>query len=1447
MADDNNNSDNDNLFGDEAAGRHSLPIPPSPHVHVVEENGDEVSLNSESYVEVVGETTADKQGAGAAGAHVLPAAVEEDENDGNDEDPLPPKSDRMPITQHFSIDLESNALTVDPVEYIRESFSESRRLSASDMSPIGEEHDEADTAEHHQHHHHRHHHISPVFPNGDALAQPREGLALAQPPHRPSATSTTSAASSVAQSVFSSDSSVGGSGVPMPTMRRGMSPSDLRASYSSSFFDQKAETLRYGPLIPCPVCENGKRAPVDSCESCFRHGYTAQMSNSHNTSLMELECVMMMDTFYNEVEGRFVTMEEMTNFRNCMCARDFQVNNSVSAGGNLYDHSRRGEPMKIPFIAPVRTSDHPADELDLTILNLYGIHISVPTLAVLTSEWEDRWVEAWGNSRIDILEAARKKDMAKRLLRQGSGDQVDTEVCQRLRQMYCPRPMEFSYSGDWNSKNQRHGEGEMKWQIFVTAGDKAHRWQFSYNGSWKEDKRHGRGVMKAHPVLSDGVSPGTVEAHTFVVEAVWRNGVRLWTPTLVDTAGLEKDVVVGMTWPTHRYMGGAARNGEVEMLNPTYTGSFYEDGSRKEGALKVHVGMPPLAQEAAFANADYHEYYSRREMWPARSEYEGQWLHNQRCGYGTMKWKWDGHRKDSRGLKVLFKAEYSGLWRENLRDTTVQHDHSDMANLHPLVTQEELANKHTSRSGRPVVGTMMFRNGDRYCGGWKEDKLHGYGVFSAHNRPANDPEYAAWSPKARKLIMVLKHARNRECAIGGVADEFGMFKVTDVLQFTKHLMFIADDGSCYYGFTADDIEQIRREHRKDQPLRFRCDDDGKVIAVGCFEPWDTAFVARNNECGGRWEGECVNGEKHGHITEEMRGGNFFVGRYEHGKRNGFGTFFWRRLSAPTRYAQPKKEAPLAHQAPLLIRKYVGQFSQHLMHSDGGFEGLLAWYEAAAEGPAALEGDSTVPEATVVILRLNGQKFTLSIAHIETVGELKHLVAEETGVPADKMMLYSAPLDKHYRLVDSHKLLDDEPDGYKYGTGRDTTILMWESLVDDDNKLRFPNDAVMSWVDYTSSPYNAAVKLPALSSLGRLLTGRSSVTSGGWGICGTWLPVQISKKDISDKCKSDVVPTRSGMFIERQYRPGLKKVQAISIPYWVLMEDASTELPWFVVKMEGAWWRGKIIHAKCTLRKALPYGAPVDSPREDRIEYIFFDIPGVSIRLNGAKIKEVEPPELQDIALIDDPCEALDTLISSLVIEGRSGHGHEDWDAQDARYYSLDDWSRLARKLKWVPDPVESEDLSEQWFAKIRIDKNFYEYHSKVHNDEDGHDILGGSVSVPTSQITYAQLLRVVLDELHNKCHVLGLVKEERETHVIPPPDANGGGYYPPSPTDDICGEAEPVHTAFSAIRHGYSWKSEKAFFVPHGAKRGARFYGSDTKTQIGSYRMFDLHLDGPFL
>lgn len=91
---------------------------------------------------------------------------------------------------------------------------------------------------------------------------------------------------------------------------------------------------------------------------------------------------------------------------------------------------------------------------------------------------------------------------------------------------------------------------------------------------------------------------------------------------------------------------------DVEVPCPAYTGSFYPDGSRKKGTFKAHVGVPPLAIEAAFANADYHEHHSRRDTWPARSEYEGDWMRNMRCGYGTMKWKWDGKHKDAQNHPV---------------------------------------------------------------------------------------------------------------------------------------------------------------------------------------------------------------------------------------------------------------------------------------------------------------------------------------------------------------------------------------------------------------------------------------------------------------------------------------------------------------------------------------------------------------------------------------------------------------------------------------------------------------------------------------------------------------------------------------------------------------------------------------------------------------------------
>lgn len=203
-----------------------------------------------------------------------------------------------------------------------------------------------------------------------------------------------------------------------------------------------------------------------------------------------------------------------------------------------------------------------------------------------------------------------------------------------------------------------------------------------------------------------------------------------------------------------------------------------------------------------------------------------------------------------------------------------------------------------------------------------------------------DIEYAKWSPNSKKLIAALRHAHNRECAIGGVADADGMFPIEQVLNFTKHLTLTAKDGTVYNGFIYDDILRIKEDLRKDQPLQFRTDASGRIVAVGCKETWDSTFVAQNSVCGGRWQGQTRHGQKHGQITEDLPSGNLFIGTYSNGKRNGPGTFFWRRFTAPSK--KSKKETPLAHQEPVLVRKYVGDFQQHLMHADGGFEGLLAW-------------------------------------------------------------------------------------------------------------------------------------------------------------------------------------------------------------------------------------------------------------------------------------------------------------------------------------------------------------------------------------------------------------------------------------------------------------------------------------------------------------------------
>lgn len=87
--------------------------------------------------------------------------------------------------------------------------------------------------------------------------------------------------------------------------------------------------------------------------------------------------------------------------------------------------------------------------------------------------------------------------------------------------------------------------------------------------------------------------------------------------------------------------------------------------------------------------------------------------------------------------------------------------------------------------------------------------MHGRGRYTGQNRPMIDIEYAQWTTRAKRLITALKHAKRRECTIGGLADEQGMFSIATVAELTKHVTMRNEKGFVYYGLGQDDIEQVQ--------------------------------------------------------------------------------------------------------------------------------------------------------------------------------------------------------------------------------------------------------------------------------------------------------------------------------------------------------------------------------------------------------------------------------------------------------------------------------------------------------------------------------------------------------------------------------------------------------------------------------------------------------------
>jgi hypothetical protein len=135
--------------------------------------------------------------------------------------------------------------------------------------------------------------------------------------------------------------------------------------------------------------------------------------------------------------------------------------------------------------------------------------------------------------------------------------------------------------------------------------------------------------------------------------------------------------------------------------------------------------------------------------------------------------------------------------------------------------------------------------------------MHGRGRYTGQNRPMIDIEYDQWTTRAKRLITALKHAAGRECTIGGLADKEGMFTVETVFELTQSVTLRDSKGVMYTGLTQEDIEKVKRDHRKDQNLRFRTDESGKVgcairlsLAL-CFHAF-VALCSLDNASGYMW-------------------------------------------------------------------------------------------------------------------------------------------------------------------------------------------------------------------------------------------------------------------------------------------------------------------------------------------------------------------------------------------------------------------------------------------------------------------------------------------------------------------------------------------------------------------------------------------------------------------
>ena len=220
-----------------------------------------------------------------------------------------------------------------------------------------------------------------------------------------------------------------------------------------------------------------------------------------------------------------------------------------------------------------------------------------------------------------------------------------------------------TYNGDWKD-NKRHGEGTWEGPGRDTFGE------CYYEGAWEKDLRHGKGISR----YEDGSR----------FEGEYRDDWRYYGTYWLANG----DVYVGYFGEHGRHGEGVcdyADSGKYEGLwkddlRHGLGDMYYADGGVYKGSWRT--GNRNGDGDMRFANRDH---------------YIGKYVHDVRCGRGSQKY--------------ASGASYEGEWLDDMR-------HGQ--------------------------GTHTDENGV-YHGGWAQDKEEGYGDWEGTNRPDDEAAYAgAW-------------------------------------------------------------------------------------------------------------------------------------------------------------------------------------------------------------------------------------------------------------------------------------------------------------------------------------------------------------------------------------------------------------------------------------------------------------------------------------------------------------------------------------------------------------------------------------------------------------------------------------------------------------------------------------------------------------------------------